>query len=181
MSMKLNKYTHSLFCVLLLGFSVGTTSSQSIEDLESKHGFQDIILDSDISNYTDLTYQKKIKIEGSEDPILLYERANGAYKNIADVSIKDLEVKTFLGKIIEIIIITEKKTEIMQGLKILYGEPNFSIRSNAWEWRSESVVLSVRSINKNRIEIRYISRKLNQYIKENKEREIKEVSSDFEP
>lgn len=170
-----------MLMLIFLTINITRVPAQSIEELELKHGFQDIILDSNISSYNDLEYRKKIKIEGSEDPVLLYVRANGTYKNIGAVSIKDLEVKTYLGKIIEIIILTEKETEIMQALKVLYGEPNFSIRSNAWEWRSEGVVLSVRSTGKNRIEIKYISRKLNQYIKEKKEREIDDVSSDFLP
>jgi len=88
-------------------------------------------------------------------------------------------VKTFLGKIIEIRIITEKDTDIMKALKTLYGEPNFSIRSNAWEWRSEGVLLSLSSAGKNKLEIVYTSRRLNQYIKDLEEEGVEEISTDF--
>jgi hypothetical protein len=67
----------------------------------------------------------------------------------------------------------------MQALKTLYGEPKFSVRSNAWEWKSEGILLSLRSTGKNKIEIIYTSRKLNQYIQELKEEGIEDISTDF--
>jgi len=158
-----------------------TANGQSIEDLEIKHGFQDIKLDSQISDYSNLIFKKSIKIKKSEVPILLFDREKGSYQKIGDVSIKDFEVRTFLGKIIEIKIITPKDTDIMKALKLLYGEPNFSVRSNAWEWRSDGVILSVKSIGKNKIEIIYASRKLNKYIKDNKEEGVENISTDFYP
>ena len=95
------------------------------------------------------------------------------------MQIKDLEVKVFLGKIIEIKIITPKETDLMKALKKLYGEPSFSVRATAWEWQSDSVLLSLTSINKNKLEIKYASLKLNQYIKDKKEEGVQDLSTDF--
>ena len=153
--------------------------AQNLEELERKHGFQDIILDSEVSNHKNLIYKKSIKIKKSEQPILLYERIKGSYQNIGDVSIRNLEVKAFLGKIIEIRILTEKDTDIMKALKKLYGEPYFSVRSNAWEWQSASVLLSLRSTGKNKLELVYASRKLNRYIQDHKDKGIENISTDF--
>ena len=152
---------------------------QSIDDLERKHGFQDIILDTDITENPQLVYKKQIDLKNSEYPIHLYVRNKGSYPNIGEVPIKDLEVKAYLGKIIEIKIVTPKETDIMKALKKLYGEPSFSVRSNAWEWQSEGVILALTSIGKNKLEIKYTSRKLNQYIKEKKEEGVEELSTDF--
>jgi hypothetical protein len=155
--------------------------AQSLQELESRHGFQDIKLDALISDYPALIYKKSLKNKRSDEPILLYEREKGTYRKIGDVPIKLLEVKTFLKRIIEIRIATPKETDIMKALKSLYGEPYFSVRANAWEWQSEGVVLSLISTGKNKIEITYTSRKLNQYIKEYEEDGVEKISSDFVP
>ena len=165
-----------MFCVIFL---TPPLLAQGLEELEKKHGFQDIILDSNVTENTNLVFKKSIKNKKSEQPILLYERMKGSYQKIGDVSIKTLQVKAFLGKIIEIRIIADKDEDIMRALKKLYGEPYFSVRSNAWEWRSEGVLLSLSSISKSKLEIIYASRKLNQYIKDHKEEGIKEISTDF--
>lgn len=154
-------------------------NAQSLDDLEKKHGFQDIILDTDISENPQLVYKKQIDLKKSEYPIHVYVRNKGSYPNIGEVPIKDLEVKVYLRKIIEIKIITPKETDIMKALKKLYGEPTFSVRSNAWEWQTEGVLLSLTSKGKNKLEIKYTSRKLNQYIKDKKEEGIEDLSTDF--
>jgi hypothetical protein len=153
--------------------------AQSLKELEEKHGFQDIILDSEISDYSSLIFKKSLKNKKSDQPTLVYERIKGSYQKIGEVMIKSLEVKAFLGKIIEIRIITEKNTDIMKALKKLYGEPYFSVRSNAWEWQSNGVLLSLSSIGKNKLEIIYASRKLNQYIQNHEEEGIENISTDF--
>jgi hypothetical protein len=158
---------------------VPTLYAQNLEELEKKHGFQDIILDSEISNYENLVLKKSLKNKKSDQPILLYERLKGSYQSIGNVSIKALEVKVFLGKIIEISIITDKDAGIMKALKKLYGEPYFSVRSNAWEWQSEGVLLSLSSISKKKLKIIYASRKLNQYIQDHKEEGIDNISNEF--
>lgn len=169
------------FNILFIIVLSNTLNAQSLQDLELKHGFQDILLDSDISNYSKLVFKKSINSKKSEQPILIYERDKEAYLKIGDVPIKDLEVRTFLGKIIEIKISTPKDTDIMKALKSLYGEPYFSVRSNAWEWKSESVLLSLSSVGKNKLEIIYASRKLNQYIQKEKEEGVENISNDFKP
>lgn len=167
------------FLMISAIFFIRPLYAQGLEELEKKHGFQDIILDSEISDYANLIFKKSIKHKKSEQPILLYERVKGTYQKIGDVSIKTLEVKAFLGKIIEIRIIAEKDEDIMRALKKLYGEPYFSVRSNSWEWRSEGVLLSLRSLSKNKLEIIYSSRKFNQYIQDHKEEGIENISTDF--
>ena len=107
--MRLNyTFGNILFTILCLGIFSFSANGQSVEDLEIKHGFQDIKLDSEISDYSNLIFKKSIKIKKSEEPILLYEPEKGSYQRIGDVSIKDFEVRAFLGKIIEIKIITPK-------------------------------------------------------------------------
>ena len=174
-----NTYRYYLLLLFWVLIASSSLHAQSIDNLESRHGFQDIRLDSDISGYSDLLYRKSIHNQKSEEPILLYNRKKGSYQKIGDVSIRDLEVRTFRGKIVIIRIITEKNPDIMQALKTLYGEPKFSVRSNAWEWKSEGILLSLRSTGKNKIEIIYTSRKLNQYIQELKEEGIEDISTDF--
>lgn len=154
-------------------------NAQSLDDLEKKHGFQDIVLDTDISENQQLVFKKQIDLKKSEYPIHVYLRAKGSYPNIGEVPIKDMEVKVYLQKIIEIKIITPKETDIMKALKKLYGEPTFSVRSNAWEWQSEGVLLSLTSVGKNKLEIKYTSLKLSQYIKDKKEEGIEDLSTDF--
>ena len=153
--------------------------AQSQNALEEKHGFQDIILDSEVTDNKNFVFKKSIRNKKTEQPILLYERIKGTYQRIGDVPVKTLEVKTFLGKIIEIRIIADKDEDIMRALKKLYGEPYFSVRSNAWEWRSEGVLLALSATGKNKLEIIYSSRKFNQYIQDHKEEGIENISNDF--
>ena len=154
-------------------------NAQSLDELEKKHGFQDIILDTDISENQQLVYKKQIDLKKSEYPMHVYVRNKGSYTYIGEVPIKDMGVKVYLQKIIEIRIITPKDTDIMKALKKLYGEPSFSVRSNAWEWQTEGVLLSLTSVGKKKLEIKYSSRKLNQYIKDKKEEGIEDLSTDF--
>lgn len=175
------KYTFRSFIVFFIWLIIpwNEINAQSLDDLEEKHGFQDIILDTNISKYPQLVYKKEIDLKKSEYPIHLYVRNKGSYPNIGEVPIKDMEVKVYLQKIIEIKILTPKETDIMKALKKLYGEPSFSVRSNAWEWQSEGVLLSLTSTGKNKLEIKYASRKLSQYIIDKKEEGIEDLSTDF--
>jgi hypothetical protein len=174
-----NTFRNFIILSILLIVPWNEIMAQSLDDLEKKHGFQDIILDTNISKYPQLVYKKEIDLKKSEYPIHLYVRNKGSYPNIGEVPIKDMEVKVYLQKIIEIKIITPKETDIMKALKKLYGEPSFSVRSNAWEWQTEGVLLSLTSIGKNKLEIKYTSRKLSQYIKDKKEEGIEDLSTDF--
>ena len=166
-----------LFNILILISSLGF--SQANEALEEKHGFQDIRLDDQASNYPGLKYKKDIGINKSEKPVRLYVKNKGYYDLIGDVRIKKLEVKTFLGKIIEISIISDKDPNIMKALKSIYGEPNYSVRANFWEWQSEGVNLGLRAEGKKKLKIVYSSRKFNQYILEDKNKDVESISTDF--
>lgn len=168
-----------LIHVPILMLSISPGFSQTNQALEEKHGFQDILLDDQISSYPGLGYKKDIRIKKSEKPVKLYIREKGYYDRIGDVRIKKLEVKTFLGIIIEISIITEKNPDIMKALKSLYGEPNYSVRANFWEWQSEGVILGLRAEGKNKLIIVYSSRKFNQYIVDDKNEDIDKISTDF--
>jgi hypothetical protein len=179
MKRRINTYRSFFLTLICVCIALSRLQAQSIEILESRHGFQDIKLDSNISGYSDLIYRKSIKNQKSEEPILLYIPKKESYQKIGDVPILDLEVRTFRGKIVVIKIIAQKDPGIMQALKSLYGEPDFSVRSNAWEWQSENIILSLKSASKKKIEILYRSRKLNQYIRDLKEEGIKDISSDF--
>jgi hypothetical protein len=175
------KYTFRSFLILIIWLfdPYCGVNAQSLDELEKKHGFQDIILDTDISENPQLVYKKQIDLKKSEFPIHVYVRNKDSYPNIGEVPIKDMEVKVYLQKIVEIKIITPKETDIMKALKKLYGEPSFSVRSNAWEWQTEGVLLSLTSLGKKKLEIKYASRKLNQYIKDKKEEGIQDLSTDF--
>ena len=166
-----------LFSILILISGIGF--SQTNEALEEKHGFQDIRLDDHVSNYPGLKYKKDVDIKKSEKPIKLYVKNKGYYDLIGDVRIKKLEVKTFLNKIIEISIISDKDPNIMKALKSLFGEPNYSVRANFWEWQSEGVNLGLRAEGKNKLIIVYSSRKFNQYIADDKNKDIESISTDF--
>jgi len=166
-----------IFNILILISGIGF--SQTNEALEEKHGFQDIRLDDQVSNYPGLKYKKDVDIKKSEKPIKLYVKNKGYYDLIGDVRIKKLVVKTFLSKIIEISIISEKDPNIMKALKSLFGEPNYSVRANFWEWQSEGVNLGLRAEGKNKLMIVYSSRKFNQYILEDKNKDVESISTDF--
>ncbi len=178
MALKYRFWRFIVLIIWLIGPCYGI-NAQSLDALEKKHGFQDIILDTDISDNPQLVYKKQVALKKSEYPIHVYIRNKGSYPNIGEVPIKDMEVKVYLKKIIEIKIITPKETDIMKALKKLYGEPSFSVRSNAWEWQTEGVLLSLISVGKKKLEIKYASRKLNQYIKDKKEEGIEDLSTDF--
>lgn len=158
---------------------INVLMAQNGEELEKKRGFRDILLDSPVYQNEKLEYKKDIPNEESEKPFVLYEPVKGFYEKIGEIPIIDLKVLTFDDKIIRIILITPNDPAVMKALKLLYGEPVYSVRAGAWEWHSEHVSLSFSAVRKKRVKIIYNSKNLKDYIREIKEEKINDVSSDF--
>ena len=165
-----------LFILTLTSFFI--TKAQSGDELEKRKGFKEIILGSQIDNYTDLEYFKDFKnknIPGTK----IYSRKKGTYEDIAGIKIQELQVKVYRGTIYEIDVLTEKDPRLAESLKKAFGNPIFSVRSNTYNWSSKSVGLSMTSKGKSKFELIYRWKDIRNLVKKDRQDEIQDISQDF--
>ena len=152
--------------------------SQGVEELEKRYGFKDIKLASKVTEYPGLTFKKNIKDKIYPNAKLHVAR-KGHYESIGSLKIFGLEVKTYKDEIFEIKVITEKNPDLYQGLKKAFGEPEFSLASNTYFWRSSSVKLTYIANIKGKIEMVYTSLKMRDKLKSDQKEVVDIISDDF--
>jgi hypothetical protein len=165
-----------LILIALLIPGLGT--AQSLEELEKRHGFKDIKLNTDVREYTGLEFKKNIS-EKDFPEATYYVAKKGEYTSIGDVKVLSVEVKAYKDLIYEINVITEKTPDLYKGLKQIYGEPEFSVRTNVYYWATPNLRLSFISHSKNKLELNYFSYLVRQEVKADKAKKIDEISDDF--
>ena len=152
--------------------------SQGVEELEKRNGFKDIKLTSKVTEYPGIVFKKNIKDKVYPNA-KLYTAKKGNYESIGSLKIYGLEVRTYKGEIFEIKVITEKNPDLYQGLKKAFGEPEFSLASNTYFWRSSSVKLTYIANNKGKIEMVYTSLKMRNRLKSDQKEVVDIISEDF--
>ena len=149
-----------------------------IPELDKRGGFQDIKLNTDISEYSDLEYKKDIKDElfpGAK----LYVRKKGAYSSIGRVPIENLEVYTYKDLIYKIIIVSEKDPAIYQGLSNNFGKNQYNHREKAYYWKTKKIRLYFKSGKKNELILEYYSYVIHNMRTEEIKKSYTDVADDF--
>jgi hypothetical protein len=155
-----------------------SATAQGLEELEKRHGFKDIKLNTDVREYSGLEFKKMIT-EKDFPEASYYLAKKGEYTSVGEVKVLSVEVKAYKDLIYEINVITEKSPDLYKGLKQIYGEPEFSVRTNVYYWATPNLRLSFISHSKNKLELNYFSYLVRQEVKADKARKIDEISDDF--
>jgi hypothetical protein len=169
----------SLFIPVFL-FIIVFAQAQSAEDLDKKNGFQDIILLSSAKGNVKLEFQKDVDHEKvPHSQVQYYEAGKGEYETIGTVKIKSLEAWAYDDQIFQIRVITKQDPDLYKGLRQVFGKPAYSVREDLYYWSGEKVYLTYQAVDKNKLELVYFSKLLDDILKNEKKEEIDDIANDF--
>ena len=140
--------------LFLLAQLVGLAQENS--ELAKRNGFKDIILGMPVDSVVGSKFKKDI-LEKNEFQAALYEVDNPSYKNIGEVKVKKLELKTYKGLVYQIDVITHKDTRLMKGMERLYGKPKYILPTDSYNWTADSLSLTFKDHSKKEIKLTYRS------------------------
>lgn len=164
--------------ILLFLPIAGTILGQGLSELDRRNGFKDLKLGSPIDSVKGAEFVKEIK-EKNEFPAKLYEVENPAYKNIGEVKVKEVEVKTYKDRVYEIVVITEKDTRLMKGMVKSFGEPKYILTTDSYNWITPNLSLTFNDHSKNEIRLRYRCYPILKMMRDDKGKKIDEIAEDF--
>jgi hypothetical protein len=166
-----------VFSVLIICSQCSGVYAQDLEELEKRYGFKDLRLESSVGDYKKLesVKHKKAKIEG----ISSFQAVKGSYLSIGKIKIHKVKVLAYDSMIYEISVITEKNPDLYKGLEKAFGKPQITVGYGAYTWKTENLSLTFRSHSKSKLELRYHAYAFEQWLKEEKQEKIQDVSSDF--
>lgn len=162
----------------LLFFVSFSTFAQNTAELARRNGFKDIKLGYHIDSVKGTSFKKDIK-EKNEFPCKLYSVDNPEYKNIGEVKVKKLELKTYKDVIYEIDVTTEKDTRLMKGMVKSFGEPKYIIVSDTYNWITDSLSLTFKNHSKNEILLTYRCYPVLKMMRIDKGKKVDDIAEDF--
>ena len=159
-------------------FLVASVQAQDLAELSRRNGFKDIRLGISIDSIKGTKFRKDIK-EKNEFPAKLYEVENDDYKSIGEVSVKNIEVKTYKDLIYEIRVITEKDTRLMKAMIKAFGDPKYIIPTDTYNWVTENLSLTFKNYNKKEILLTYRCYPVLKMMLVDKGKKVETISEDF--
>ncbi len=165
--------------VLLLHYTTGF--SQDLTELEKRHGFKDIRLDTPVDSVAGAKLKKEIKekLKDLEYSAKLFTVENPDYAQIGEVKVTKIEVKTYKDIIYEICVVAEKDPRLMKALESLYGKANYDMKSEMYFWKTPTVILTFKSADRSHLQLVYTSFNVHKTIKEDKDRKVDDIANDF--
>lgn len=170
----MNKFSYTLLLLLFTTIAFG----QDIEELERRNGFKDLKLGSRIDSVKGASFKKEVK-ERNEFPAKLWEIENDNYKNIGEVKVKSVEVKTYKDIVYEIVVITTKDTRLMKGMTKSFGQPKYILVTDSYNWVAHTLGLTFKDHSKNEIKLTYKSYPVIKMMYADKGKKIDEIAEDF--
>lgn len=162
-------------CLFITGFQLG---AQDLAELQKRHGFKDIRLESVIDSVRGTKLKREFK-ERDEFPARLYSVENTDYTKIGDVKIKKVEVKTYKDLIYEISLVVDKDPRVMKALESLFGVAEYDAKNETYFWKTESLILKFRPEGRNHLELLYTSYVIHKMMKEDKKKKVDDIANDF--
>lgn len=166
-----------LYTLIFLIFQF-TCLAQDNSELAKRNGFKDIILGMPVDSVTGIKFKKDI-LEKNEFPAALYEVDNPEYKNIGEVKVKKLILKTYKGLVYQIDVITHKDTRLMKGMERLYGKPKYILPTDSYNWTADSLSLTFKDHSKREIKLTYRSYPVLKMMRIDKGKKIDDIADDF--
>ena len=166
--------------IIVLGFICSGALGQSVEQLDAKNGFQDLVLMSDVKKYQQLSFKRNIpdekyKLESAD----LYNGVKSHFTDIGGIKIQKVEVKAYQDLIYEIVVVADKDPKLYKGLSSRYGKGVYSIKNNGYNWSGEKVRLEFASVGKKGVRLTYFSKPMSLVFKQGKDQEVKDIANDF--
>jgi hypothetical protein len=173
----MNRLDISIFLIAILLTGTVATAQYSLE-LEKRNGFKDIKLGSLVDSIKGASYVNAITSkEGQVSKI--YRVKNPAYQSIGEVPVEELELTAYKGLIYIIKVIAEKDTRLMKGMEMALGKSEWDLRNEQYVWKGQSLTLTFKSTDKDKLELTYTSYPVLQKMKEDKKKEIEDIAGDF--
>jgi hypothetical protein len=163
-----------LFFLLISQISLG----QEVAELERRNGFKDIKLGMPIDSVKGAEFKREVK-EKNEFPAKLYEIDNDDYKNIGEVKVRSVEVKTYKDIVYEIVVITNKDTRLMKGMTKSFGQPKYILVTDTYNWVAETLSLTFKDHSRNEIKLTYRCYPVIKMMFADKGKKIDEIADDF--
>ncbi|HRK54219.1 MAG TPA: hypothetical protein PK185_09910 [Cyclobacteriaceae bacterium] len=170
-------FSRTLFTLLFL-LSQLACLAQDDSELAKRNGFKDIILGMPVDSVVGSKFKKDI-LEKNEFPAALYEVDNPNYKNIGEVKVKKLELKSYKGLVYQIDVITHKDTRLMKGMERLYGKPKYILPTDSYNWTADSLSLTFKDHSKREIKLTYRSYPVLMQMRIDKGKKIDDIADDF--
>ena len=167
---------HFLTPVLLFGASV--LCAQDLAELERRNGFKDLKLGTPIDSIKGASFKKETK-EKNEFPVKLYQIDNPEYRNIGEVKVKKVEVKTYKDLVYEIVVIAYKDTRLMKGMQKSFGMPIYIVPTDTYTWKTENLSLTFQDHSKNELRLAYRCYPILKMMRIDKGKKIDEIAADF--
>lgn len=151
---------------------------QDITELERRHGFKDIRLESPADSVKGIKLKREFK-EKNEFPAKLYTVTHPDYEKIGELKVKSVELKSYKGLIYEITVAVEKDPRLMKALEGQFGKAEYDIKNETYFWKGPTMTLKFRSEGKNSLELQYISFSVFNKMKEDKQQKVEDIANDF--
>ncbi|MFN5168642.1 MAG: hypothetical protein ACK5DD_03400 [Cyclobacteriaceae bacterium] len=165
-------------CTFILLLTSALAHAQSVDELNKRRGFKNIRLDFPTDSIKGLVFEKDIQ-ERNEFSAKLFRVDHPDYATIGGVKVKEIKLKSFQDQVYQIQVITAKDPRIMQGLEKAYGRSTYSIRSETYYWKGDSISLVYKAHGKHAISLIYSSSRVHRLMMKDKTRQIEEVAEDF--
>ncbi len=165
-----------ILTVLLL-ITCTTIQAQDVSELERRNGFKEIKLGMLIDSVKGAEFKKDL-IERKEFAVKLYETKHPDYMTIGDVPVKLISLKTYKGLIYEIDVTTGHDPKVMRGLEKSYGKATYSLRTESYYWKAETLSLVYKGHRKE-VKLTYRSAPVIRMMYVDKGKQIEEVADDF--
>lgn len=167
-----------LLFTLFLFAPLQTLFSQGVSELEKRHGFKDIRLESVIDSVKGAKLKKEF-LERDEYPARLFSVENTDYTRIGEVKIKKVELKTYKDLIYEISLVVDKDPRVMKALESLFGVAEYDAKNETYFWKTESLILKFRPEGKSHLELLYTSYVIHKMMKDDKKKKVENIANDF--
>lgn len=162
----------ALLCCLQLSVNAQET------ELDKRNGFKDIKLGTPVDSVKGVKFKKDFE-ERKDTPAKLYTVEHPDYATIGDIKVKDIELKAYRGLIYQITVITEKDTRLMKAMEKALGKAEYNVRTEQYVWVGKDLSLTFQSASKNELKLVYSSNPMYKMMREDKEKKVDEISSDF--
>jgi hypothetical protein len=167
-----------LSSITLLFTVVAVSSAQDIAELERRNGFKDLKLGTQIDSVKGAEFKKEVK-EKNEFPAKLYEVKNDQYKNIGEVKVNSVEVKTYKDIVYEITVITHKDTRLMKGMIKSFGEPKYILTTDTYNWLGQTLSLTFKDYSRHEIKLTYRFFPILKMMLVDKGKKVDDIAEDF--
>lgn len=152
--------------------------AQKILELEKRNGFKDLILGMHVDSVKVTKFKNDFK-EREEFDAKLFTVENEAYKNIGEVAVKGIEIKTYKDLVYEITVVTEKDPRLMKALESLFGQAEYDMKKETYFWKAPSLVLKFKSLSRTELQLTYSSFKVHDLMKQDKKQKVQDIADDF--